>query len=297
MDPQLLMEQLRQLSESLSLSRDELAAARAEAAARDAALRAEAAARDAALRAELAALRLRHADAETPLSPSYASIGDEALTALTAIGRIFSAPVPPDGSSAAEVAPVATPDDLERLRGCAKEHELVAAITPLLRAARGLDGAGVAGDPGPRLLVNSEKIPWLDALHAPLPALQLKRPDLFLTWAPFWSGRLDPERGAVGKLAARALQLDGCVNEFYEAKRGEGELTSTDFGQLIDYHSRVRGPVRGVLFNARAFWLYESVRANPVSLTKGEGGARGQWRGEVRASAREGRGLRAPWGG
>ena len=269
MDPALLLEHLRQLSESMSLSRQEFTAARAEAAARDVALRAELA----ATRAELAALRVGHA--ETPLSPSYASIGDEALAALTASGRISSAPVPPDGSSADESAPICMPDDLERLRGCALEQELVAAITPLLRAARGLDGAGVAGDPCPRVLVNSESTPWLDALHAPLPAGQLKRPDLFLTWAPFWSGRLDPERGAVGRLAARALQLDGCVAEFYEAKRGDGELTSTDLGQLVDYHSRVRGPVRGVLFNARVFWLYESVRAHPVSLTKGEWGARG----------------------
>jgi hypothetical protein len=101
-------------------------------------------------------------------------------------------------------------------------------------------------------------MPWLDALHAPLPAGQLKRPDFFATWAPFWTGRSDAARGAVGRLAARALQLDGCVREFYEAKAGAGELTAADFGQLVDYHSRVRGRVRGAVFNARVFWLYES---------------------------------------
>ena len=232
-------------------------------------LREEAAARDAALRVIL------EGGGETPLSPTYATVGDDALAALRVAGRISLAPVPPEDASAAESAPVATPDDLGRLLACASERDLVAAISPLLRAARGLDGAGVAADPCPLVLVNSERTPWLDALPAPLPADQLKRPDLFSTWAPFWSGRQDPERGAVGRLAARALQLDGCVHEFYEAKRGDGELTPADFGQLVDYHSRVRGAVRGVLFNARVFWLYESMRASPISLIKSEWGARG----------------------
>jgi hypothetical protein len=151
----------------------------------------------------------------------------------------------------------------------------VAAITPLLRAARGIDAAGAAADPFARVLVNSESTPWLDALHSPLPAGQLKRPDFFATWAPFWVGRIDAARGAVGRLAARALQLDGCAREFYEAKVGSGELTATDFGQLVDYHSRVRGRSRGVLFNARFFWLYESERSHPIALIKGEWGARG----------------------
>jgi hypothetical protein len=250
--------------------REELAAARAEAAARDAAARADSAARDAALRAIIGG------KGETPLSPSYATVGDGALAALAAGKRIFSARVPPEGAPDAESAPVATPGDLGVLLACASERDLVAAITPLLRAARGFDAEGAAAtDPCSRVLVNSERTPWLDALHAPLPADQLKRPDLFSTWAPFWSGRQDPERGAVGKLAARALQLDGCVCEIYEAKRGDGELTAADFGQLVDYHSRVRGTVRGMLFNARVFWLYESVFAHAVSLTQCEWGARG----------------------
>jgi len=54
-----------------------------------------------------------------------------------------------------------------------------------------------------------------------------------------------------------------------------GELTESHLGQLVDYHSRVSGPVRGVVFNARAFWLLETVRNLPVALTKGEWGARG----------------------
>jgi hypothetical protein len=265
-----LLEQLKSIREEAA-ARDETARAEA------AAARAEAAARDAVLRAELAAIRA--GAAETPLSPSYASVGDDALVTLDAIGRIYSAPEPPVGASAAERAPVATSSDLARLRACSSERDLVAEITPLLQEARGFGeagaGAAAAADPCPRVLVNSESTPWLDALHAPLPPDQLKRPDLFSTWAPFWSGRLVPKRGAVGKLAARALQLDGCTREFYEAKLGVGELTPADFGQLVDYHSRVRGAVRGVLFNARVFWLYDSRRSHPVSLTKGEWGAPG----------------------
>jgi len=247
--------------------RAEMAATRADAAARDSALRTDAAARDSALRTdlrgEIAALRESKA-----LSVSYANVGDEALAALTSLGRI-SVAAPDDG------APVATPSDLARLRECAKEPELVAAIAPLLRAARGFNSAAGPADPVARVLVNSEGTGWLDAPQAPLPADQLKRPDLFATWAPFWAGRVDAARGAVGRLAHRALQLDGCARELYEAKLGVGELTSKHFGQLVDYHSRVPGPVRGVLFNARAFWLYESRSHMPLNLIKSEWGARG----------------------
>lgn len=54
-----------------------------------------------------------------------------------------------------------------------------------------------------------------------------------------------------------------------------GKLTAADFGRLPDNHSCVDGPVRGKLFNARAFWLFRSVRNAPVSLVEGEWGARG----------------------
>jgi len=273
-----------QLLEQISLLRADSAAATARAAALAEAVRAEAeaaraeaAARDVALRAVLRAelVALREGKAETPLSQSYATVGADALAALTASEHIFTLPVPAADASAAESAPVATPSELMLLRDCASERALVLAITPLLRAARGLDAAGADADTCPRVLVNSEVSPWLDSLSTPLPADQRKRPDLFVTWAPFWSGRQDVELGAVGRLAARALQVDGCVREFYEAKRGDGELTPADFGQLVDYHSRVRGTVRGVLFNARVFWLYQSLRNLPISLTKCEWGARG----------------------
>ena len=273
MQPQRSMDALlQQVIEQMQALRADAAEREAAAAAREAA----AAARDAALRAEIAALR--EGKALSPSAPSYASVGADALEALEVSHRISVAAAPPPDAPEDECAPVASPSDAERLRACADEHDLVAAITPLLSAARGF-GAIVEAqgppDPCARVLVNSELTPWLDALHSPLRSSLLKRPDLFATWSPFWTGNTSAARGNVGKLAARALQLDGCVREFYEAKVGVGELTDADFGQLVDYHSRVKGPVRGVLFNARAFWLYESVRDYPVALTKGEWTARG----------------------
>ena len=239
----------------------------ARAASETAALRIKAAARDSAIRAELAALRVS-APLESPSVASYATVGAEALADLELCGRVTAAAAPAEGASAAECAPIASAADLERLGPWRDKKQFVAAIAPLLRAARGLEAS--AADPCPRILVNSERTPWLDSLRAPLRADQLKRPDLFTTWAPFVSGRLAADGSAEGGLAARALQLDGCVCEFYEAKLGSGNLTPTDFGQLMDYHSRVRGMVRGMLFNERYFWLYESLRERPMELTKGE---------------------------
>jgi hypothetical protein len=290
-----LLAQMNKIVKDSAELRAEIAARDAAAAARDAA----AAARDAATAAQVETLRMEIAAATarteaqiaaasrvggSPLSPSYAAVGDTALHTLTSARRIFHLQPPPDGASDDEKAPVAAPEDLGRLLACTSERDLVKTITPLLRAARGLDVAPEPSpaDPCPLVLVNSEGVAWLDALSPAQPADQLKRPDLFVTWAPFWSGLHTSERGTVGRLAARALQLDGCVRELYEAKRGAGELTSADFGQLVDYHSRLPEKVdgvptmtRGVLFNARVFWLYESVSAHPVTLTKGSWGAPG----------------------
>jgi len=238
------------------------------------ALQADAARREAALLARLSTNR----EILSPSVPSFANVGHEALEALKASRCIYVAPTPPESSADGnDIAPFASINDLERLRSCKTERDLVAEITPLLRAARGLDEtlAAEEADPCARVLVNSEQEPWLDALHAPLPEGQLRRPDLFATWLPFWSGNDNGEMLPRGRLASRMLQLDRCTAEFYEAKVGVGELTVSDFGQLVDYHSRVTGSVHGILFNARVFWLYESVRHHPVSLTKGEWGARG----------------------
>jgi hypothetical protein len=286
--------------------REEYAALIAAAAARAEALREEYAARDTAAAARDTAAAAREAALYTRISsriaaviessrapsPSSTTVGDRALHALSVMKRIFHLQPPPDGASDDEKAPIATPEDLRRLlAACTWRSDLVAAVTPLLRAARGLDALPEPSpaDPCPLVLVNSEGVAWLDALSAPQPAGHLKRPDLFVTWAPFWSGLQDPDRGAVGRLASRALQLDGCVREVYAATLGVSEPHSGDFGQLVDCHSRLPGNVdgeptttRGMLFNASVFWLYESVSAHPVTLTMGSWGAPGS-RAAVRA--------------
>jgi hypothetical protein len=244
---------------------------------RDAALAAAQAARDAAHAREIARLaaevarvreelRRREGGAPLPSSTMYATAGSEVLEALRRLGAVAALAAPPAGASADELAPLAAPADLAALRACARESELVEAATPLLSAARGFGGD--AADPCAPLLVNSEDIKWLDALHAPMAEDQRKKPDLFATWEPLWSGRHEPGRGAVGRLAHRALQIDGCAREFYEAKLGAGNLTAGEFGQLVDYHSRVFGDVRGVLFNAREVWLYGSLRDRPLRLVQ-----------------------------
>jgi len=48
-----------------------------------------------------------------------------------------------------------------------------------------------------------------------------------------------------------------------------------DFGQLANYHTVVPGLCRGMLFNAKEFWLYESHNGNPLRLIKNELGAPG----------------------
>ena len=232
-------------------------------------------ARDSALLKNIARL---FPAAGSPLSQSYASVGTEALAVLNGIpGSVSTFAEVGSDASAEECSPLASLDDLERMRACENEADLVAAVTPLLRSARGFEeaGAGEAADPCARVLVNSEKVGWLDSLRAPLPADQLKKPDLFVTWAPFWSGQDDAACGAVGRLAHRSLQLDGCAREFYEAKLGVGELTAAGLGQLLDYHSRVRGPVRGMLFNADAIWLCASYSGHPQRVVKARWAARG----------------------
>ena len=210
----------------------------------------------------------------SPSAVAYSTVGTEALSVLKRQGKVtVLAPALP---SSPDSAPIVSSDVLKRLGVCATEAELVAAIAPALHRARGFaDRAAEACAP---MLVNSEAIRWLDALDAALPADQRKKPDLFATWTPFLAHSSSSSGSGIvptGKLASRTLQLDGCVAEFYEAKVGSGSLTPADFGQLADYHSRVSGDVRGVLFNARYFWLYHSERHDPLSLVKGELGLPG----------------------
>jgi hypothetical protein len=223
----------------------------------------------------LAALERAQMHSPSPSAVAYSTVGSEALKYLERVSKITAlAPAPP---SSPDSEPIASPALLAQLSDCATEAELVAAIAPALYRARGFaDPAAEACAP---VLVNSEAIRWLDALDAALPADQRKKPDLFATWTPFLARAAAAHSGSgmvpAGKLASRTLQLDGCVAEFYEAKVGSGSLTPSDFGQLADYHSRVPGDVRGVLFNARYFWLYHSARHLPLSLARGELGSRG----------------------
>ena len=200
-------------------------------------------------------------------SPLY---GGEILEALELNGMITVAVEPPEGSL--DSAPLAAASDLEVFRSCENEGQLVNAVAPLLQRTRDFDAAS----PFKLVLVNSEAVQWLDTLHEAQPFSLLKKPDLFTTWEPFWSGHFAALSNVpVGKLSGRVLQLDGCACEFYEAKLGDKHLTNEDFGQLADYHSRTRGEVRGMLFNAREFWLYASFRNKPLHLTKCLWGARG----------------------
>ena len=180
-------------------------------------------------------------------------------------------------------APVMAAAILYRLAACETEAALVVAATPALCSARRLgDGAAgaaapAAADPCPLVLVNSERRQWLDSRRAAprQPAHRLK-PGLFMTWAPCWRGTArGGAAGNEGVLASRALQCDGCVREVYETKLGEGDLTMEDFGQLADYHALLPGLCRGMLFNARHFWLYESHDGHPLRLVKAALDARG----------------------
>ena len=150
---------------------------------------------------------------------------------------------------------------LARLRGCAS-HTAAAA-------------AAAAGDPAAPLLVNSERLQWLE--HAAGGGLAERRlkPDLFRSWAPFvelrsgGDGQGDKDDGYVfGVLGGVALQRAGCVSEVYEAKAGSS-IARSHFGELCAFHDALGSGVhRGVLFCARTFWLYKTVNASPVKLVR-----------------------------
>ena len=243
-------------------------------AAHDARMRAELAARDAARDARMSAelarvtalLQARDAPGASSMTvTTAANVGTSVLDTLNAIRGAVTVfePKPEAGP------PIVDEALASRLLQCPTEAALVAALTPTLRALRGLHERGAdAGDAFSLALVNSEERKWMDDLRAPLLASQRRKPDLFVTWAlcavPLGGHGADDK----GALAGRALQLDGCAREFFEAKAGGGELTAADFGQLVDYHARTPGRARGLLFNARHAWLYESHNGHPVSLVK-----------------------------
>ena len=173
--------------------------------------------------------------------------------------------------------PALSADVLRQLRECKDEEALVKVITPSLRTLTGLGTAADAEDQFSLVLINSERIKWLDCLDRPLPRNIRKKPDLFATWALCTKLNASPGHAPdIGMLAGRALQLDSCVCAFLEAKFGTGDITNADFGQLVDYHSRTPGLCRGMVFNACAFWLYESESNTvPRSVVKAMWGASG----------------------
>lgn len=105
-------------------------------------LRQDAAARDARVGAKLDAIEARiSAGAHpSPSSPSLANVGSTALAQLEERGAIRNASASPRPDAGA--APFASAADIERFRLCTNERQLVQAVAPLLREARGLSGAG-----------------------------------------------------------------------------------------------------------------------------------------------------------
>jgi hypothetical protein len=193
-----------------------------------------------------------------PFFPSLqaAAAGAQALQALAGC---ISSPAPSKGP------PAASPLAVLAMCTASDEASLVYFLTPTLQLLRSSSAAQLAADPCAPVLVSSERRPWLDGWHVPLGKLRIK-PDLFLVPAPCWRGYTSLEGAAVGVLADRCLPQEGCVLEVYKAKQGTGELTPSDFGELVDCHACLPGLARGALFNARALWLYESQDGRPQRL-------------------------------
>jgi hypothetical protein len=199
-------------------------------------------------------------------------VGEKALALLASLGA--------DHASTPSAGPAAlSPALLASLPLASSEAALVQLLLPRLRE---LLGCGAAADPDPcaRVLIDGQEHCWLDSLTQSLPSSSREKPDLFLVPAPCWSGKQSTGGGGggggVGALASRALQLDGCVREVLECKRGTGSFTNEDFGQLVSYLDRLPGPCRGALFNAEHLWLYEAQGGVPVRLVRtvwGEGGS------------------------
>lgn len=190
------------------------------------------------------------------------------LAILNASGNI-STFVP--ASADAPAIPAAV---LEQMSVCKDEAELVKVVTPILRDLFGLGAAEKEeeNDPFSLVLLNSEKVRWLDDLVNSMHLSQRRKPDIYMTWAPFTKPLATCGASA---LADRALQLDGCVPAVFEGKEGTGAITEANFGQLVDYHTSLPGECRGMVFNARAVWLYASKSGSPLRLVKAEWGAPG----------------------
>jgi len=171
--------------------------------------------------------------------------------------------------SAAAGEAVLTEAAQSSLAGLPKEVEVVAFLSSALARLRPISEP--SDDACPRILVNSEFLPWLQHPSVPnRPSARLK-PDLFGSWAPFIffrdrSSPLQQADGCFGTLASQNLQQQGCVAEFFEGKKGR--LSDAQFGDLCQYHRCVSGVVHGMLFSDLEFWLYKSCDGAPMSLVK-----------------------------
>lgn len=219
--------------------------------------------------ASVASLQVERGGLHPAMSPAH--VGLITLSALQAMRlgiEDFAATAGPPVLDTAQAADA---------QACSTEAELVRFITPVLWSLRGLGSlADYAGDtrlPCPLLLANSESHPWLDDFTRPFPSPKLLcKPDLFMTYWPFFQPRLRTDavagdfRYCYGVLADRSLQLAGGVRELYAAKL---KLTNTAFGELVVWHQLLQdGPCRGMLFGSSGFWLYKSVNGLPVQLIK-----------------------------
>jgi len=161
-----------------------------------------------------------------------AMVGKATYETLDSEGRVFLA----TQSMSGELDPIASEEELNLWLSCNSKTELVTIAAPALRRIRQLPSIW---DPCGLVLVSSGSSHWLDSLHVPSHDSQLKTPDFYVAWGQCIKGHL--KNGELsGVLAGRALQLDGCVREFFEARVGDGALTMEDFGQLVDYHGSVR---------------------------------------------------------
>lgn len=173
--------------------------------------------------------------------------------------------------------PVLNEAQLAEVRALDTERAFVKYMTPLLWELRGFDDVrAAAADACPLVLVNSEAFVWLDNHKAPLRPNLRSKPDLFVTYAPFFTARRSIEDGSpllYGVLADRSLQLDGGVRELYAAKL---KLTDAAFGELCRYHQLCgEGLCRGMLLGRNGFWLYKSCSGSPIKLIKSTWAAAG----------------------
>jgi hypothetical protein len=152
------------------------------------------------------------------------------------------------------------------------EAEVIRFLTPFLYRALGLDH--VSTDPCARVLVDSQSHAWLDNARTPLAPCFYTKPDMFMTYRPFFTVANNTPRESssgvefvAGSLTNRSLQLAQCANDLFEGKKNKN-FDNAAFGELVTYHRRTLGSCRGMLFCGNKFWLYRTYDGNPQALIK-----------------------------